>query len=112
MLKKMAVLLIAPFLLVGCTEVTYEYTKVKGVVSYKYYDAPWLQPISTGKVTTFIHHPASYNVGILYEGVETNFNDEDLYDSLEIGDSLEVNLVRRIDAETGRQLKSYLELIK
>jgi len=110
MLKKIAVLLIVPLLLVGCTKAKYEYTEVTGVVTYKHYNAPWMQPISTGKMITFIHHPASYNVGVLYEGVETSFNNEFLYNSLEIGDKLKVNLVRKIDDKTGRQLKSYLEL--
>lgn len=112
MLKKTLLLLSLPLILVGCREVTYETSQVTGVVSYKDYRHAWSQPVSTGKITTFIYHPPRYEVGIRYEGVESVFNDKYLYNSLNIGDEMQVNLVRKMDAETGKQLKSYLELIK
>lgn len=98
--------------LTGCAEIEYNREQVTGTVVYKDYDSSWMQPVSAGKVTTFIHHPASYDITVNYEGVETTFDDKALFDSVEIGDTLIVNLVKKVEIETGKQRQSYLELIE
>jgi hypothetical protein len=39
----------------------------------------WLQPIRAGKATTFIMHPAEYDVTVEYNGISYTIDDEDTY---------------------------------
>jgi hypothetical protein len=67
-------------LLVGCAKlVSTEYENVEVNVVDIHHSAMWLQPIRAGKVTTFVTHPAEYEVIVEYNGVSYTIDDEDTY---------------------------------
>lgn len=81
-----AVLLIAVlvFVLVGCAKcVSTEYENVEVTIVDKHHSAMWLQPMIVGKVTTFITHPAVWEITVEYNGVEYTIEDEDTYNKYE-----------------------------
>ena len=68
-------------LLVGCAEcIDTKYENVEVNIVNKHYRAMWMQPIRSGKVTTFITHPARYEIIIEYKGTEYTIDDSDTYD--------------------------------
>lgn len=68
------------FSLTGCAKViNTEYESVEVNVVDIYHRAMWMQPIRSGKVTTFITHPAIYEVVVEYNDVEYTINDHDTY---------------------------------
>ena len=44
-----------------------------------WYRGPYMQPVMTGKTTTFISHPAAYLVTVEYGGKEFTINDMNTY---------------------------------
>lgn len=81
-----AVLLIVAlvFFIVGCAKcVSTEYENVKVTIADKHYRAMWLQPIKVGKSTTFITHPAVWEITVKYNGVEYTIEDKDTYNKYE-----------------------------
>ena len=68
------------FTLVGCAKcISTEYENVEVNIVDKYYRSTWLQPMSVGKVTTFITHPAVYQISVEYNGIEYKIDDRDTY---------------------------------
>lgn len=66
--------------LVGCRKlINTEYKTVEVTITDKYYRSMWLQPITTGKVTTFITHPAVHNITVKYNDIEYTIDDDDTY---------------------------------
>lgn len=60
-----------------------------------------MMPIRNGKITTYIpqYHPATYYVTVSYEGVKQTFNNQELYESVEVGDTLQVILYHGYDRD-------------
>ena len=68
------------FSLVGCAQlVSTEYDSVEVNIVDKHYRGAWLQPVRAGKVTTFITHPARYEIIVEYKSVEYTIDDSDTY---------------------------------
>jgi hypothetical protein len=82
MIKKLHLIIILCLVisLVGCTKlISTEYKNVEVNVVDIHHSAMWLQPIKAGKATTFITHPAEYDVTVEYNGVSYTIDDEDTY---------------------------------
>ena len=83
MKKIISVLLITVMLLylVSCAElISTETQEVDAIVIDVYYKGMWMQPVSIGKTTTWITHPAQYKVTFAYENITLTVNDKELYD--------------------------------
>lgn len=98
MKKITSILLITVLLLcfVGCAElINTETQEVEATVTDVYYKGAWVQMISTGKTTTWITHPAKYNVTFEYENVTLTVNNKELYDYYKdkIGVAVKCNLI-------------------
>ena len=82
-MKKLSSILIAmclTLLLASCAElISIEYRDVDVKVVDTYQRGMWLQPIRAGKVTTFITHPAVYQVTVEYNTVKYIINDPDTF---------------------------------
>ena len=66
--------------LAGCAEcISTEYENVEVKIVDKYHRPMWMQPIRSGKVTTFITHPAVWRITVEYEGVEYSINGNNTY---------------------------------
>ena len=82
MIKKLNLIIIICLVvsLVGCAKlIGTEYENVEVNVVDIHHSAMWLQTIRAGKVTTFITHPAEYDVIVEYNGVSYTIDDEDTY---------------------------------
>ena len=68
------------FSTVGCAKcVGVEYESVEVTVVDEYHRGVFLTPIITGKVTTFVTHPAVYRITVEYDGAEYTVNGSDTY---------------------------------
>lgn len=68
-------------ILTSCASlVNTEYENVEVKIVDEYHRAMWMQPIRTGNVTTFITHPARYEIIVEYKSVEYTIDDNDTYD--------------------------------
>lgn len=77
----LVVIICLVFLLVGCAKVVNtEYESVEVNIVDIHHRAMWLQPMKAGKVTTFITHPAVYEITVEYNNVEYTIDDQDIYD--------------------------------
>lgn len=66
---------------VGCAKCIGTETNVEQVeVIDTYHRSAWIQPVVSGKVRTFIHHPAVYQVIVSYNDVEYRVNGKETYD--------------------------------
>lgn len=67
--------------LIGCAKVV-SVTKEDVLVNIvdEHYKHMYMQPIHTGKVTTFITHPAQYKITVEYSGKQFVIDDKDTYD--------------------------------
>ena len=66
--------------LAGCAKcISTEYENVDVVIVDEYYRSAWMQPIHTGKFTSFISHPAQYKITVNYNGVDYTINDSSTY---------------------------------
>ena len=64
----------------GCRkEVSRETIDIKATIVSTEHKAMWIQPIHSGKVTTFITHPERNEVELKYENVSQTINNKDLY---------------------------------
>lgn len=81
-MKRMSFMMIICLIisLTSCAKlVNTEYENVEVNVVDIHHSAMWLQPIRAGKVTTFVTHPAEYDVTVEYNGVNYTIDDEDTY---------------------------------
>lgn len=71
---------------------------VTATITNTYHKPSWLQPIHSGKITTYITHPAKNIVVVEYDNMEFVIDDYDCYDYCEdkIGQSVQVILEKRI----------------
>lgn len=68
------------FSFVGCTKcINTEYKNVEVTIVDKYHRAMWMQPIVSGKITTYITHPAEYEITVEYNGVKHTIDNKDTY---------------------------------
>ena len=84
-MKKIILVLLAittiMFVLVGCANcINTEYQSVEVKIVDEYHRAMWLQPISTGKSTVIVTHPAQHDITVEYAGVKYTISDSDTYD--------------------------------
>jgi hypothetical protein len=82
MIKKLYLIIIVCLVisLVGCAKlVSTEYKNVEVCVVDTHYSGAWVQPIRAGKVTTYVTHPAEYEVTIEYNGTHYIIDDENTY---------------------------------
>lgn len=85
------ILLSLILLLTGCAElVSTETREVDVIVIDSYHRNMWLQPVRTGKVTTWITHPAIYRITVLYNDIQYNIEGSDIYDQFkdDIGETV------------------------
>ena len=80
-MKKILILLLyVSFLLTGCSKLVSTETKnVEVTITDTYHKASWMQPVSTGKFTTWITHPAVWRVYVEYDGAEYTIDGADTY---------------------------------
>lgn len=68
------------FLFIGCAKcISKEYENVEVNIVDEYYKPMWLQPVKSGKITTFITHPAKYRITVEYNNIEYTINDNATY---------------------------------
>ena len=82
MIKKLHLIIIVCLVisLVGCAKlVSTEYENIEVNIVDTHYNGAWVQPISAGKVTTYVTHPAEYEVTVEYNGVSYTIDDENTY---------------------------------
>lgn len=66
---------------IGCAKCIGTETNVEQVeVIDTYHRSAWIQPLVSGKVHTFIHHPAVYQVIVSYNDVEYRVGGKEIYD--------------------------------
>ena len=66
--------------LTGCAKViNTEYKEVDIKITDRYYRAPYVTPVRSGKVTTFITHPAIYRIYVEYKGVKYTLSGSSIY---------------------------------
>ena len=69
------------FSLSGCVKcISTEYKDVEVVVVNEYYRGSYITPTHIGKVTTFVTHPAVYEITVEYNGVEYTIDERGTYD--------------------------------
>lgn len=101
----LVVVLLSCMFLTGCENVQPEKQIVTAVVTdkeyvkaqskYGYYFDAW-----KGKYRwKFKNFPAEYNVTIEYEGITKSYDNQQLYDSYQIGDEIEMELTTYYDEE-------------
>ena len=98
------------FCFAGCAKlINTETQEVEATVTDVYYKGAWVQPISTGKTTTWITHPAKYIVTFTYENVTLTANSKRLYDYYKdkIGATVKCDLIIEYydDGSTWRKLE-------
>lgn len=79
------------FSLTGCADlISTETKKVDVLITYEDYSGAWLQPMWTGKMFTYISHPAQYEITVKYDGIEYTLDNETYYDAYKnrIGDTI------------------------
>ena len=82
-MKKISLVMIMCLIisLTGCAKViNTEYKNVEVHIVDKYYRGMWMQPVRSGKITTFVTHPAVYNITVEYNNAEYTINDSNIYD--------------------------------
>lgn len=74
------ILFILMFCSIGCAKIIdTEYEEVEVKIVDEYHRGMWLQPVYTGKVHTFITHPAVHRITVEYNGVEYTVDGEETY---------------------------------
>ena len=98
------VLLPVCVIMAGCAElISTEYETVQVTIVDKHHRGSYITPIHTGKVTTFVTHPAVWRITVEYEGVEYSISGHDTYDQYKdmIGETISATLeIRRYDDGT------------
>lgn len=74
--------LIIAFSFCGCEKcIRKETTEVEVEIIDEYSRGSYVTPVRSGKVTTFITHPAVYRITVLYNGKEYTISGRDTYNS-------------------------------
>lgn len=102
--KKLALFTVMSLSILLCSCTKYEFKEtVQGTVVRKDYSPSYTTMISVynGTSTTFVpqHHSEKYNVKIVYKNNETTVDNRLLYESVNEGDSIDVNLYVSEDGE-------------
>lgn len=100
------------FVFTGCAqviEINEERVEVQIVDSERH--AAWIQPVRAGKVTTYIHHSARYEIMVEYNGNTYTVDDEDTYHKYKdsIGECIDAVLETQI-YDNGKIHCSIIEL--
>jgi len=107
MIKRIILFVAIVAILVGCSKWEFSET-VSGKITEKYYKRAYTttQIIPAGKVMipTTRYHPARYIVAISYGDISTSVNNKDLFDEVDVGDTVPVSLYEN---EKGKQRLSY-----
>ena len=102
------ILSVTLFIGVGCSGGYKEQEVVQAVIVSKNYipSDSWVTMMPMGKsILPVTHHsPEEFNVIVTYEGLTLQLDSKAVYDSLKIGESIQVLLVKKFDSEG--QLKS------
>lgn len=68
------------FILTGCAKcINTEYENVEVNIVDEYHSGMYVTPISAGKVTTMVTHPAVYEITVEYNGVKYTISGSDTY---------------------------------
>lgn len=68
------------FILTGCAKcINTEYENVEVNIVDEYHRGMYVTPISAGKVTTMVTHPAVYKITVEYNGVKYTISGSDTY---------------------------------
>lgn len=101
------------FSLAGCAKcISTEYETVEVNIIDEYYYPEWFQPVTSGRMTSLITHPATYRITVEYNGVEYTFSDSDTYDRYadKVGQTTTGTLeIRSYDDGTTRYVITSLE---
>ena len=77
-------LVVLIFSFVGCAKcIDTKYENVEVTIVDKYHRGAWTQPIRSGKVTTYVTHPAVWHITVEYNGVEYTVSGSDTYHKYE-----------------------------
>lgn len=79
------------FSLTSCASlISTETQKVDVLITYEDYSGAWLQPVWTGKMFTYIFHPAQYEITVKYDGIEYTLDNETYYNAYKdrVGDTV------------------------
>ena len=113
----MSVLFVCLFLMVGCAKLisSEEFTDTVRVEEVDY-SPSWSQPTEIGNTTTYINHPASYNVTLSYGEnyqFKTTVDDSTLYKKCKdkIGETLQAKFVKNT-YENGTIKIKFVELVE
>ena len=90
--------------LTGCQKVEREETmKVRATVTDRSHTVSYttLIPIYNGKTHSYIpqFHPATYHVTVSYGDIYYTFNNQELYNSVQVGDTVQVILYHGFDKD-------------
>ena len=100
---------------VGCSPREYTQQTVKACITRKHFNPPssWTSVVSIGKTIVPITHtvPEEYNLYVEYKGLTLKIDNKDLYNNLEVGDSIKVTYTQEINKETGEVKDEYLSKI-
>lgn len=74
-------IIVMMFSLIGCAKLlSTTYEEVEVTITDEYYRSSYVTPVmASGKVTTFISHPAIYRIIVEYNDVEYTISDRDTY---------------------------------
>jgi len=91
-------LLVVALLLTGChiaKEVSREVELVDAIVTSVDYDPPRNQPMMVGKIMTFQHIPADYDIYVEYNGIIASIDSKELYEYYEnrIGETIQMEYI-------------------
>ena len=56
-----------------------EYKNIEVTIVDKHHRGMWMQPIRSGKVTTYITHPSVWKIAVRYNGIEYTIDDVQTY---------------------------------
>lgn len=85
--------------LAGCAKcVNTEYKEVEVLIIDEYHSYMWMQPIKCGSSTTYITHPANYDITVEYSGNEYTIDNEDIYNQFK--DKLGKNAIGVLEIKT------------
>lgn len=97
------IIMLTSILLIGCKAELVERTTFTDsvVIVDTYHSDMFMQPITTGKVITFITHPAVYRVTVKYNNEEFSFDNSDLYNKYkdEIGQKISATIQKNVYAD-------------
>lgn len=107
-----AILLTCLFLLAGCEKIAREQTEeVTATVTDRHYHSMYTTYYYSPATKTMMpqFHPARYHVTLTYGELSYEFNNHDLYDSVEVGDTIQVILYKGWNTD-GELIKKELHL--